>query len=299
MQQLDSRSERRGPGGGSPAALPQFDLQPAEVVDPDRTMERLPALSSSGALPAASQPTAVAADREPSSETEPDMASTVELVPEVSTSDILAAEPLVLSRRPALPVDLDRLLAQARAETNRSGEFFRAAPLAGPLFPARAPEPTPIPMVLSAERSDVAEPARLAPARSRRASAWALMGFAAAALLTVGAAVSRSSASSGPPAPAVATPSADEKSAKDRPAAPEVRANDSIPAVAVQSLPQVQSATISLAAVAAAHRLFVDGRLAPTGSATVTCGSHLVQVGSRGVRRQVQVPCGQELVVAN
>jgi hypothetical protein len=72
-----------------------------------------------------------------------------------------------------------------------------------------------------------------------------------------------------------------------------------IPALSVQSLPQVASGTISLAAVAATHRLFIDGRVAPNGTEIVTCGRHVVRVGSRGVTRTIDVPCGQEVVVAN
>jgi hypothetical protein len=68
-------------------------------------------------------------------------------------------------------------------------------------------------------------------------------------------------------------------------------------AVSVQSLPLVEVGTISVAAVAASHRLFVDGKLAAGGSATVSCGNHIAQVGSHGVRRRVYVPCGQELIL--
>jgi hypothetical protein len=57
--------------------------------------------------------------------------------------------------------------------------------------------------------------------------------------------------------------------------------------------------TISLAAAASMHRLFVDGKVAPSGSQVVKCGVHVVQVGSRGIRRYVTVPCGEEVVVAN
>ena len=65
----------------------------------------------------------------------------------------------------------------------------------------------------------------------------------------------------------------------------------------MQSLPRVQSGAISLAAVAASHRLFIDGRVAAGGSAIVACGPHLVQVGSRGQKRTIDVPCGTEIVL--
>jgi hypothetical protein len=69
--------------------------------------------------------------------------------------------------------------------------------------------------------------------------------------------------------------------------------------MSAQSLPQVEVGTISLAAVASSHRLFVDGHLAADGSAVVTCGAHTVRVGSRGATRHILVPCGQEVIVAN
>ncbi len=57
--------------------------------------------------------------------------------------------------------------------------------------------------------------------------------------------------------------------------------------------------TISLTEAASFHRLFVDGRLAPGGTLTVSCGTHVVQVGGQGVSREVTVPCGEVLTLDN
>jgi hypothetical protein len=43
--------------------------------------------------------------------------------------------------------------------------------------------------------------------------------------------------------------------------------------------------------------LIVDGVLAPSGSAVVKCGKHVVKVGSRGRWQVVDVACGGETVV--
>ena len=92
------RAERRGRSAAGSAQLPQFDLQAWEAVDPDRTLERLPALSSTGtsrvSSPAAPHREAYA----PIQDSESDLAATVEIVPEVSVGDILESEP----SRPAL-----------------------------------------------------------------------------------------------------------------------------------------------------------------------------------------------------
>ena len=46
------------------------------------------------------------------------------------------------------------------------------------------------------------------------------------------------------------------------------------------------------------HRLWVDSHLAPSWKRTVKCGEHVVQVGSQGEARTVNVPCGGEISVA-
>ena len=46
------------------------------------------------------------------------------------------------------------------------------------------------------------------------------------------------------------------------------------------------------------HRLWVDGRLMPDWRADVDCGEHLVQVGSAGTPRSVDVRCDSEVIVS-
>jgi serine/threonine-protein kinase len=48
------------------------------------------------------------------------------------------------------------------------------------------------------------------------------------------------------------------------------------------------------------RRIFVDKRTVgqTPGSVTVACGTHLVRIGSSGVARNVDVPCGGEINVA-
>ena len=325
MQQVDQQTERRGQ-----SALPQFDL-PQWDVDPDRTMERLPALSadrlpdySSGLLPTLASPVApsptdvvsapaVFAGYAGVHDLDSDMARTIELIPELSSSDIIeetpsrpALPPLVLPVPVGVPIDLSRLLQRAQAEASRSPEFFHSTPapssVAAPPSSAAAPfmlmnekEPdlgtaVAIPLVPSHTQSQVITGLRRPPRL-----AWVVGMVGAVAAVTVGIALgqARVSAARSPqsvvvsrPLPAVAVPVVSK-----------VTSNPLVPTVSVQSLPQVGVGTVSLAAVAASHRLFVDGRVAEGGSAVVKCGPHLVQVGSRGVRRTVEIPCGQEVVL--
>jgi hypothetical protein len=51
---------------------------------------------------------------------------------------------------------------------------------------------------------------------------------------------------------------------------------------------------------AAGHRVFVDGRVAGEGTATIRvhCGSHTVRVGSAGTEHKLDVPCGGTISVS-
>jgi len=69
------------------------------------------------------------------------------------------------------------------------------------------------------------------------------------------------------------------------------------PTFDVASLPQAPVGTVSLATTASQHRLFVDGVVAPRGSAVVTCGKHVVRVGSHGHAQVVDVSCGGDVIV--
>jgi len=67
------------------------------------------------------------------------------------------------------------------------------------------------------------------------------------------------------------------------------------PIVEVVSVPRPSVGTV---VGAEGHRLWVDGHLAEGFTAVVSCGHHLVQVGSAGTPRDVDVRCGQEITVS-
>jgi hypothetical protein len=70
------------------------------------------------------------------------------------------------------------------------------------------------------------------------------------------------------------------------------------PTFDVLSLPQAQVGTISVAHSAAGHRLFIDGSVYNNGTAMVSCGRHVVRVGSHGRAQAVDLNCGSDVVVA-
>lgn len=67
-----------------------------------------------------------------------------------------------------------------------------------------------------------------------------------------------------------------------------------VPVVAVSSLPRASVGTVI---GAEGHRLWVDGHLADSFTAVVACGRHTVKVGSAGIDRDVDVPCGEGIAV--
>jgi hypothetical protein len=75
---------------------------------------------------------------------------------------------------------------------------------------------------------------------------------------------------------------------------------DGVPLVSVMSLPRVipTTGTIRLIESAAAHRLFVDGAVQQGSSAVVSCGRHMIQVGSAGKAHALIIGCGEETVIA-
>jgi hypothetical protein len=203
----------------------------------------------------------------------------------------------------SVPLDLDRLLARAHTEARKSPDFFRAA------APPRAPTASDF---LAADPAPMrAEPYAipLALHHPRRRLGWVVATVTAITLTTLCVAIGQSTPSAAGSQRGFSvkrtTAAASHEGAQDETSVATGWQGASAPstneatAVPVQNLPRVASGTISLAAVAASHRLFVDGRVAEGASATVTCGRHLVQVGSRGARRYVNVPCGQEIVLAN
>jgi hypothetical protein len=316
LQQVDYRTVRRGRRAEGSGPLPQFDLGRWDAFDPDRTMQRLAVVPE-----AAPTPVWLGAHDDyvgPASSSEADMAATVEIVPEIDTDDILEAAPvlrppLVLPPRASLPLDLNRLLAHARAETRKSVDYFHPSTPLPPELAAAVAIPHVADVMGARNRTDpTVAIARIAPEplalggfvlERRRRLTWIVGTVLAASVATVAVAAIESGVSSArsPESVTVTKPVAVAAAAPVPPAqTPFAAAPDSkIPTVSAQNLPQVESATISLAAVAISHRLFIDGRVAQGDSEIVKCGRHIVQVGSHGVRRHVDVACGQELVVAN
>jgi hypothetical protein len=323
MADVDHPKEHRGMRADGSGPLPQF-------IDPDKTLERLPALdydSSPSLYPSAGLDCAGLAAYAPVQVTDTDLTATVEVPPDptddlaatveippkpgddlaitvevrpkqktasIADSDLsgAAAPSLPYPQRPSATFDLDSLLALARIEAQKSPVYF--------------PRPSPVPpqawsSSTSDEDPEASDPTAELPDRHpRRRTPW-FVGAAIVAVTTVGIAVvhasvpaySTTTARSAPP---VTQPAADPAPPPAVQAQPQ---STNIPSVSVQSLPRVKVGTISLAAAASSHRLFVDGRVVTSGSAVVKCGVHLVQVGSRGVKRYVSVPCGEEVVVAN
>jgi hypothetical protein len=68
-----------------------------------------------------------------------------------------------------------------------------------------------------------------------------------------------------------------------------------VPVVDVTALPRPRDGEV---VGSPGHRLWIDGTLAAAWRATVSCGRHVVQVGSAGAARTVDVPCGESLNVS-
>jgi hypothetical protein len=69
----------------------------------------------------------------------------------------------------------------------------------------------------------------------------------------------------------------------------------SVPVVEVAALPRPHDGEV---VGSPGHRLWIDGSLVPGWRATVPCGPHLVQVGSAGAPRSVDVRCGESMMVS-
>ena len=63
----------------------------------------------------------------------------------------------------------------------------------------------------------------------------------------------------------------------------------------VAALPRAREGTVT---GAHGHRLWIDGHLEEGFTAVVACGHHVVQVGSAGAPRDVNVPCGEGVTVS-
>ena len=120
--------------------------------------------------------------------------------------------------------------------------------------------------------------------------AWAMLGTTS----NVEAPVAAHPAEAPPAAAAVAlvTPKEAPPPPVATPAPPQT---SGIPSMDVAQLPHAKDGTVI---GAEGHRLWVDGALKESWQAVVKCGAHVVQVGSAGTPRNVDVPCGTEIRVA-
>jgi hypothetical protein len=206
---------------------------------------------------------------------------------------------------PAHEVDFDEI------------QLFDDAPAPFPTLlsvPPRTSRPPPLPTLVPAIPSQAPFDlplAKGAPPRKRsRSFLGAVLG--GALLLGVGLAAGLALRPSALPAsvPAVAPVTVPPVTAAAEPAAPpsiEPSAAAPLPtpdATALEAtkappavLPALPAATEGLVNGAPGHRLWVDGVLAASWQASVGCGPHLVQVGSAGTPRKVDVPCGEEITV--
>jgi len=189
------------------------------------------------------------------------------------------------SSAPAHEVDLDEVELVDPAPEPRRPRWapppvlarFRGKVVARPVDPPRFSEQPP---------ESVNRP-RLAPsprATSSRVPRFVTLGAAGALATLALVAVNRR-----PSAPHAAPPATASTPATTTTSAP-------VPVADVQELPR--SATTGTVIGAHGHRLWIDGVLAQSWGALVRCGEHLVQVGSAGTPRKVDVPCGAEVVVS-
>jgi hypothetical protein len=281
-----SRPDRSGP-------LPQFAFpltdaldgdRARDAIDPDKTLEPLPAWGRTRAASASSEIEAVDILEEVPVARRPAWRS-ASATQEVQIRDIL--EVMDAS------VPLRRAMSLAPLEAPLPAVPHAApAPVARDLAPAG-----PRPRADSSLRVEWEEPA---PPR-RRARALVAAGLLAL-VVVLGVALarrgeSRAIASQGHPesarlqaAPAAMT-AASETSSRPLPAS---AANANVPMVSVDSLPRPSTGTVI---GSPGHRLFIDGNVARGFSAVVRCGAHVVQVGSAGKARSVDVPCGADVYV--
>ncbi len=175
------------------------------------------------------------------------------------------------------------LLAGGAVYVFLPGEDSRAQSQPSPTTPAAPPTPSVAAApAASAEPLPAAEPTATASVAPAAAEPPVAVAAAVTGSSTPPAAVSEQ------PAPASPVPSASS------PAAP-----PAVTAASASPTPQGASDMGDLVppASAAQHRIFVDGKVAGEGTATIHlhCGSHLVKVGSAGAERKVDVPCGGAL----
>jgi len=149
---------------------------------------------------------------------------------------------------------------------------------AAPSATSPSSAPSAAPSASSASPPSVASSASSAPVASAAPSASSVAAAPSATPSSVASAAP--SASAPPPPPEVAA----------KPAPPPPPEATTKPAVAEAA----DQGELDLPASAAGHRIFVDGKVAGEGTAPIHlhCGSHLVHVGSAGVEKKIEIPCG-------
>jgi hypothetical protein len=201
------------------------------------------------------------------------------------TSDPDGASIEIVDELPSLPIEASEPMIDASSYTPEASSVSRVsrAPFDVPLAPiSRTPISAPISTAPVTHASIASEPI----ANPRRfnvnvTTVVALLALivAAASFVRRGFPVDASAPAAAPPAVAVDVP----------PPAP------APPPVAPARAPELHFGTVI---GLSDHRLWIDGRLESDWTATVACGSHVVQVGSAGTPKTVDVPCGEELKVS-
>jgi hypothetical protein len=172
---------------------------------------------------------------------------------------------------------------------------FRGKIIARSAEPARFPESSPVsvtsPVSGTRKRSPPPPLPELTERPAKRRSRTPLLAAVAAGLLVSSgvafAVMARAPASVSAASVTTTTPAAAPAPKSESP-------TSTIPVVAVTNLPRAPVGTVI---GAQGHRLWIDGVLAQGWQAPVKCGSHVVQVGSAGTPKTVEVPCGDEIVV--
>jgi hypothetical protein len=149
---------------------------------------------------------------------------------------------------------------------------------------SRAPFEVPLTEAAAPKRRSVAVALLLCAASAVAVAAAFTTGFGGAKVpLNVARAVAKSA------------PAAIAAAASPPPAPIAPGATTAIPSVDVAKLPRAKEGTVI---GAEGHRLWIDGTLQAAWQSVVKCGSHVVQVGSAGTPRTVDVPCGEAITVS-
>ena len=285
--------------------LAQFQFPEEEPSDADKTLEiadkaalektvevlpkrrPVPIVPPPSLRPAAKPPVAAAIAR---TVAPPPPRPSPNTTQEIDAADVLDVEPIDHHPCSVIPVALDVEVAARRP---------RAGDLVSSEYPPRGSERVAVP---------------------RQAIGWglgaAIVGVSCLLLAVVNA--SRASARDardttrdtdprptavGAPPVAAAQASTNGAASLDSPGGPSQTPGEhpgGVPVVSVLSLPRVvpTTGTIKLIESAAAHRLYVDGAVQAGASAVITCGRHMIQVGSAGKAHALIIGCGEETVIA-